>query len=41
MTKDTMKEVAGAAEILLFTDWFDTIEEGVRARVHGFVETIL
>ena len=41
MTKDTTKEAAGAAEVLLFADWFDAIEDGVRARVRGFIETML
>ena len=41
MTKDTTKEAAVAAEGLLFDDWFDGIEDGVRARVRGFIETML
>ena len=41
MTKDTMKEAAVAAEVLLFDDWFDAIEDGVRARVRGFIEGML
>ena len=41
MTKDTTKEAAVAAEALLFEDWFDGIEDGVRARVRGFIETML
>jgi putative transposase len=41
MTKDTTKAAAAAAEILLFDDWFDAIEDGVRARVRGFIETML
>src|SRR5208283_1212640 len=28
-------------EGLLFDDWFDAIEDGVRARVRGFIETML
>ncbi len=28
MIKDTTKEAAGAAEALLFDDWFDAIEDG-------------
>src|SRR6202044_1747206 len=32
MTKDTTKEAAVAAEALLLDDWFDAIEDGVRAR---------
>ena len=41
MTKDTMKDAAVAGDSLLFDDWFDTIEDGVRARVRGFIETML
>ena len=41
MTSDTTKEAAVAAEGLLFDDWFDAIEDGVRARVRGFIETML
>ena len=41
MAKDTTKEAAAAAEGLLFDDWFDAIEDGVRARVRGFIETML
>ncbi len=29
------------AESLLFDNWFDAIEDGVRARVRGFIETLL
>jgi transposase-like protein len=36
-----MKEAAVAAEVLLFDNWFDAIEDGVRARVRGFIETML
>ena len=41
MTKDTMKDAAIAADSLLFDDWFDAIEDWVRARVRGFIETML
>ena len=41
MTKDTMKTAAVAADKLLFDDWSDAIEDGVRARVRGFIETML
>lgn len=41
MTKDTTKAAAVAADILLFDDWFDAIEDGVRARVRDFIETML
>ena len=32
------KEAAKAAEVLVFNDWFDAIEDGVRVRVRGFME---
>jgi hypothetical protein len=41
MTKDTTKEAAVAADALLLDDWFDAIEDGVRARARGFIETML
>ena len=41
MTKGTTKEVAVAAEALLLDDWFDAIEDVVRARARGFIETML
>jgi putative transposase len=41
MTKDSMKGAAVAAEGLLFNDWFDAIEDGVRTRVRGFIEAML
>jgi transposase-like protein len=41
MTKDTTKAAAIAADIMLFDNWFDPIEDGVRARVRGFIETML
>jgi putative transposase len=41
MTKDTTKGAAVAADILLFDSWFDPIEDGVRERVRGFIETML
>ena len=41
MRKATTKEVAVAAEALLLDDWFDAIEDGVRARERGFIETML
>ena len=41
MTKDITKDAAVAADCLLFDDWFDAIEDGVRARVRGFIETML
>lgn len=41
MTKDTTKTAAVAADIMLFDNWFDPIENGVRERVRGFIETML
>ena len=41
MTKDTTKEAAVTAEALAPDDWFDAIEDGVRARARGFLETML
>lgn len=41
MTKDTTKAAAVAADIMLFDNWFDPIEDGVRERVRGFIETML
>jgi putative transposase len=41
MTKDTTKDAAVAADILLFEGWFDPIEDAVRARVRGFIEAML
>ena len=40
MTKDTTKAAAAAADIFLFDDWSDAIEDGVRARARGFIKTI-
>jgi putative transposase len=41
MTKDTMKTAAVAGDLLLFDDWSDAIEDGVRAHVRGFIEAML
>ena len=41
MTKTTTNSAAVAPGIMLFDDWFDPIEDGVRARVRGFIETLL
>ena len=41
MKKDITKEAAVAADDLLFEDWFDPIEDAVRAQVRGFIETLL
>jgi putative transposase len=32
---------AVAADIMLFDNWFDAIEDGVRDRVRGFIGTML
>ena len=32
---------AGEAEGLLFDSWFDPIEVGLRAKVRGFIETMI
>ena len=32
---------AGEAEGLLFDSWFDPIEDGLRAKVRGFIETMM
>ncbi len=41
MIKDTMKDATVAADPLLFDDWFDAIEDGIRSRMRGFIETML
>ncbi len=41
MRKDTMKAAAVVAAIMIFENWFDPIEDDVRARVRGFIQTML
>jgi hypothetical protein len=41
MRKDAKKEGVVAADPLSFDDWFDAIEDGVRACVRGFIGTML
>ena len=41
MTQDTTKTAAVTADTMLFEDWFDPIEDGVRERVRGFIEAML
>jgi putative transposase len=41
MRKDTMKEADVAADPLLFDNWFDAIEDGIRSRVRGFIEAMM
>ena len=41
MRKDTMKEADVAADPLLFDNWFDAIEDGIRSRVCGFIEAMM
>ena len=38
MTSDITSARAGEAEGLLFDPWFDPIEDGLRAKVRGFIE---
>ena len=41
MRSDITKARAGEAEGLLFDTWFDPIEDGLRARVRGFIEAMI
>src|SRR5215216_6346502 len=41
MTSNTTTACTGEAEDLLFDSWFDPIEDGLRARVRGFIETMI
>jgi transposase-like protein len=41
MKQDSTKDAALAAEGLLFDNWFDAIEDGVRSRVRDFIEALL
>jgi transposase-like protein len=41
MTSNTTTARAGEAEDLLFDSWFDPIEDGLRAKVRGFIETMI
>ena len=41
MTSVTTSARPGEAEDLLFDSWFDPIEEGLRAKVRGFIETMI
>ena len=41
MAQNITKTSAVAADIMLFDSWFDPIEDGVRDRVRGFIETML
>ena len=41
MTKNITKTAAFAAGAMLFDDWFDPIEDAVRERVRGVIETIM
>lgn len=41
MTSNTTTARAGEAEYLLFDSWFDPIEDGLRAKVRGFIETMI
>jgi len=41
MTSNTTTACTGEAEDLLFDSWFDPIEDGLRAKVRGFIETMI
>ncbi len=41
MTKNTTTDRAGEAEDFLFDSWFDPIEDGLRAKVRSFIETMI
>ena len=41
MTKNTTKTAAVASGTMLFDDWFDPVEDAVRERVRGVIETIM
>src|SRR5215218_5597967 len=41
MTSNTTTARAGEAEDLLFDSWLDPIEDGLRAKVRGFIETMI
>ena len=41
MKEDSTKTATPIAEGLLFDNWFDAIEDGVRSRVRDFIEAML
>jgi putative transposase len=41
MKEDSTRETSRAGESLLFDDWIDAIEDGVRLRVRDFIEAML
>ena len=41
MKRDTTKPADAAAEEKLFDNWFDPAETGLRAKVRGFIETMI
>jgi len=41
LTKDITKMASAAPDILLFGNWCNAVEDGTRARVRGFIESIL
>jgi putative transposase len=41
MEKDSTNRASAIAGPLLFDDWFDPIEDGVRSRVRSFIETLI
>jgi hypothetical protein len=41
MKRDTTKRADDATEEKLFDNWFDPVETGLRAKVRGFIETMI
>jgi putative transposase len=41
MKRDTTKPADDATEEKLFDNWFDPVETGLRAKVRGFIETMI
>jgi putative transposase len=41
MESNTTKPACGEADAQLFDNWFDPIEAGLRAKVRGFIETLI
>jgi hypothetical protein len=41
MKTDTTKAAGDVADEKLFDNWFDPLETGLRAKVRGFIETMI
>ena len=41
MKTDTTKAAGDVADEKLFDNWFDPVETGLRAKVRGFIETMI